>query len=72
MSEYYKNPTADALMLKIDKDYIYAMHKLSSAKGIAIDHKNIQEMDDISVIEKSKRSNALKEMFVQLNNNKGK
>jgi hypothetical protein len=72
MSEYYKNPTADALMLKIEKDYIYAMHRLSKVKGISIDHKNIQALDDISVMEKSRRSDALKEMFVQLNNKKDK
>lgn len=67
MSEHYKNPLFDELMSRIEKDYTFALHRLSSAKNIAINHVDIKKMDEIIAIDKSLRPEALKTMFIDLN-----
>lgn len=66
MSEFYKNKMAERLKLRIDRDYIFLIHKVSSEKAIQIDHKYIMSLDAISDLSKPDRSNALKQVFVDL------
>lgn len=68
MSEYYKNPMAENLKKRIDRDYIFSTHKISVEKGISISHEDIMSLDNISDLSKPSRPNALKQIFVELTN----
>lgn len=71
MSEYYKNDLFASLKRRIDKDYIFSMQKLSFEKNLGITNKDITQMDDILKLEKSVRHDALKAIFVGLNQRQG-
>ncbi len=66
MSEFYKNSLAKSLKKRIDRDYIFSMHKISSEKKLPIGYTDIQNLDNVLDVGKTARPEALKQVFVEL------
>jgi len=67
MSDFYKNDLSESLKAKIDKDYLFSMHKLAFEQSLSVSSNDILELDSIAYIDNTERASALKDFFLKIN-----